>query len=58
MKRAEGRTNIGIAQRLWLTARTVETHVASILAKLDLANTPQDHRRVLAVIAYLGSRAD
>lgn len=55
---AEGRTNIGIAQRLWLTTRTVETHVASILAKLDLANTPQDHRRVLAVIAYLGSRSD
>lgn len=54
---AEGRTNIGIAQRLWLTARTVEAHVGSILAKLELSNTPEDHRRVLAVIAYLGSRA-
>ncbi len=55
---AEGRTNIGIAQRLWLTARTVETHVASILAKLDLANTPEDHRRVLAVIAFMEHRSD
>lgn len=53
---AEGRTNIGIAQRLWLTARTVETHITNILAKLNLANTPEDHRRVLAVIAYLGNR--
>lgn len=54
---AEGRTNIGIAQRLWLTSRTVETHIANILAKLELANTSEDHRRVLAVIAYLGSRS-
>lgn len=53
---AEGRTNLGIAQRLWLTPRTIETHITNILAKLDLANTPEDHRRVLAVIAYLGRR--
>ena len=54
---AEGRTNIGIARRLWLTARTVETHVAGILAKLDLPGTDEDHRRVLAVRAFLGARA-
>jgi DNA-binding NarL/FixJ family response regulator len=50
---AEGRTNVGIAQRLWLTERTVETHVSSIMTKLGLATTEADHRRVLAVIAYL-----
>jgi DNA-binding NarL/FixJ family response regulator len=53
---AEGRTNVGIARRLWLTARTVETHVSSIMAKLGLAATDEDHRRVLAVLAYLGQR--
>ena len=51
---AEGRTNGGIARRLWLTERTVETHVSSILAKLDLAQPGEDdHRRVLVVLAYL-----
>jgi DNA-binding NarL/FixJ family response regulator len=50
---AEGRTNLGIARRLYLSERTAETHVASILAKLDLANSEVDHRRVLAVVAYL-----
>ena len=52
---AEGRTNVGIARRLWLTERTVETHIGSILAKLGLANTDEDHRRVLAVLVHLSS---
>ncbi|MGW3497044.1 response regulator transcription factor [Streptomyces sp. NPDC001020] len=50
---AEGRTNVGIARRLWLTHRTVETHVSSILTKLGLSNSTEDHRRVLAVLLYL-----
>ena len=52
---AEGRTNVGIARRLWLTERTVETHIGSILAKLGLANSDGDHRRVLAVLVHLSS---
>ncbi len=54
---AEGRTNLGIARRLWLTPRTVETHVSSLLAKLGLGGSDEDHRRVLAVLAYLHERA-
>jgi DNA-binding NarL/FixJ family response regulator len=50
---AEGRTNASIAKQLWLTERTVETHVSSILGKLGLAKSEEDHRRVLAVLAYL-----
>lgn len=53
---AEGRTNTGIAHRLWLTPRTVETHVSNILNKLELPQGADDHRRVLAVIAYLESQ--
>jgi DNA-binding NarL/FixJ family response regulator len=51
---AEGRTNMGIARRLWLTERTVETHIGSIMAKLGLAADDESHRRVQAVLLYLG----
>jgi DNA-binding NarL/FixJ family response regulator len=51
---AEGRSNAGIAQRLCLTGRTVETHVGSIMAKLGLHESTEN-RRVLAVLAWLGS---
>jgi DNA-binding NarL/FixJ family response regulator len=50
---AEGRSNAGIARRLWLAEATVEKHIRSIMTKLDLAQTDDDHRRVRAVIAYL-----
>ncbi len=53
---AEGRTNVGIARQLWLNDRTVETHVGSILTKLGLAHNAADHRRVLAVLTYLGAQ--
>jgi DNA-binding NarL/FixJ family response regulator len=54
---AEGRTNTGIGHRLWLTERTVEGHVASILSKLHLTASPDDHRRVQAVLVYLAHQA-
>jgi DNA-binding NarL/FixJ family response regulator len=53
---AEGRSNAGIARRLWVTEGTVEKHVRSILAKLDLPETDEDHRRVLAALVFLDSR--
>jgi DNA-binding NarL/FixJ family response regulator len=53
---AEGRSNAGIARRLWVTEGTVEKHVRSILAKLDLPETDDDHRRVLAALVFLDSR--
>jgi serine/threonine-protein kinase PknK len=53
---AEGRSNSGIAQRLWVTEGTVAKHVSSILGKLDLPVTDDAHRRVLAVITFLESR--
>ncbi len=53
---AEGRSNNGIAQRLFITEGAVEKHVRSILMKLQLPPTGDDHRRVLAVIAFLEAR--
>jgi serine/threonine-protein kinase PknK len=52
---AEGRSNAGIAHRLWVTEGTVEKHVHSILMKLPLPETEDDHRRVLAVLRFLES---
>jgi DNA-binding NarL/FixJ family response regulator len=50
---AQGRSNQAISQRLFLSPKTVEAHVRSIFTRLDLAATPDDHRRVLAVLAFL-----
>jgi DNA-binding NarL/FixJ family response regulator len=52
---AEGRSNAGIGRELWVTEGTIEKHVSSILTKLDLPETTNDHRRVCAVIAFLES---
>jgi DNA-binding NarL/FixJ family response regulator len=52
---AEGRSNNAICQKLVVSPKTVETHVNGIFTKLGLARAPDDHRRVLAVLAYLGS---
>ena len=53
---AEGLSNAGIGRRLWVTEGTVEKHVRSILTKLNLPETGDDHRRVRAVIMYLDAR--
>jgi DNA-binding NarL/FixJ family response regulator len=53
---AEGRSNAGIARELWVTEGTVEKHVHSILRKLPLPDTGDDHRRVLAVLTFLDAR--
>jgi DNA-binding NarL/FixJ family response regulator len=52
---AEGRSNRAIAERLVITERTVEKHVRTILMKLRIPESQDDHRRVLAVLAYLGA---
>jgi DNA-binding NarL/FixJ family response regulator len=53
---AEGRSNAGIAHRLWITEGTVEKHVRSILSRMRIPEAEDDHRRVLAALAYLESR--
>jgi len=53
---AEGRSNAGIARKLWVTEGTIEKHVRSILMKLHILETDDDHRRVRAVITFLEAR--
>jgi serine/threonine-protein kinase PknK len=53
---AEGRSNAGIAHHIWVTEGTVEKHVRSIMSKLQLPETGDDHRRVLAVLTFLEAR--
>jgi DNA-binding NarL/FixJ family response regulator len=55
---AEGRTNAAIARALVVTPGAVEKHVSNIFAKLDLPITPDDHRRVLAVLTFLHAGGD
>ena len=50
---AEGRSNQGICRALWLSPKTVETHIRSAFAKLGIREAPEDNRRVLAVLTYL-----
>jgi serine/threonine-protein kinase PknK len=52
---AEGRSNAGIARQLWITEGTVEKHVQHVLTKLELPDNGDDHRRVLAVVTFLGA---
>ena len=52
---AEGRSNQGIAERLFVTERAVQKHITSVFGKLGLASSGDDHRRVLAVLAFLRS---
>jgi DNA-binding NarL/FixJ family response regulator len=52
---AEGRTNVGIARLLTITEGATEKHISNIFGKLELPDSPDDHRRVLAVLAYLSS---
>lgn len=53
---AEGRSNAGIARRMWLAEGTAEKHVRSILTKLGLHEARDDHRRVRAVVTFLEAR--
>jgi DNA-binding NarL/FixJ family response regulator len=52
---AEGRSNKGICERLFLSPKTIEAHVKHIFMKLGINESGDDHRRVLAVLAYLRS---
>jgi DNA-binding NarL/FixJ family response regulator len=52
---AEGRTNVGIAELLSITEGATEKHITNIFGKLELPDSQNDHRRVLAVLTYLGS---
>ena len=53
---AEGRSNQGICRTLWLSPKTVETHIRGAFAKLGIQQAPEDNRRVLAVLTYLRQR--
>ena len=53
---AEGKSNKAIGQTLWISEHTVEKHVNSIFTKLRLTSSPDEHRRVLAVLSYLETR--
>jgi serine/threonine-protein kinase len=53
---AEGRSNTAIAERLAISPRTLEAHIRQVFQKLDIAESPDDHRRVLAVLRYLRER--
>jgi len=50
---AEGRSNLAISEEISLSTKSVEGHVRNIFSKLGLLDTPDDHRRVLAVLTYL-----
>ena len=52
---AEGRSNQGISRTLWLSPKTVETHIRAAFSKLGIREAPEDNRRVLAVLAYLNT---
>jgi len=53
---AEGRSNRAIGERLFITEHTVEKHVKNIFATLRLPQSPDDHRRVLAVVTFLDTQ--
>ena len=55
---AEGRSNQGICRTLWLSPKTVETHIRSAFAKLEIKEAPEDNRRVLAVLTYWTADGD
>lgn len=55
---AQGRSNAALSAELYLSEKTVEAHVRSIFTKLNLYPDPGEHRRVLAVLAFLRSQAD